>query len=110
MDPGGARRRGRRRDRAGGRLGRAEAPDIDFGRILARLIRYFHQPKEYWLANCTLHDWREIYSRELLETPPADALVAAYLDYKPPPTDANDVVRGDEGPELWDSGLPDVTE
>lgn len=66
--------------------GGAEAPDIDFGRILARLIRYFHQPKEYWLEKGTLQDWIAIYSRELVETPPIDDLVAAYLGYEKPST------------------------
>jgi hypothetical protein len=52
-------------------------------------VRYFHQPKQYWLDNCTLHDWREIYQRELTEMPPAEHFLAAYFDYDPPVIDAS---------------------
>ena len=31
-----------------------------------------------------MRDWFDIYSRELVEVPPADEMVAHYLGYKPP--------------------------
>lgn len=89
------------RSRAGGSGGGREPPDLDFNRILARLIRYFHQPKEYWLDHATLHDWFAIYSRELVEAPPAEAFLASYFEYQAP-ADADGPVEEVELPELGD--------
>jgi hypothetical protein len=96
---------------AGGRVGGGEPPDIDFNRILARLIRYFGQTKEYWLRHGTLHDWRDLYSPELEETPPADRLVAMYFEamkWWSPPERASAARDGAEEAaeaEVWKSGI-----
>lgn len=47
-------------------------------------MRYFHQPKDYWLEHSTYQDWRDIYQRELIEQPPADAFIASYFGYEAP--------------------------
>ena len=84
----------------GGNSGDGRAPDIDFNRILGKLIRFFGQTKEYWLDHGTLHDWADIYGRELLRCPPADEFVADYFGYDRP---------GDEVEETEEYGqeLPD---
>jgi hypothetical protein len=60
-------------------------------------VRYFHQSPDYWLDHGTLQDWREIYHRELIEAPPAEALLADHFGYEGPgcvtePEDAGEVV------------------
>lgn len=88
--------------RPGGRAGGVDAPDIDFNRILARLVRYYHQPIEYWLTQSTLQDWADIYGRELIDAPPPEAFLAGYFKYEPggAGTEAQDVTA--EMPTLAD--------
>jgi hypothetical protein len=78
LEPGGGG------GRPGGREGDGPVPDIDFNRIIAKLVRHFHQPAEYWLTQSTLQDWFEIYDRELREAPPPEAFLASYFSYEPP--------------------------
>lgn len=87
---------------AGGRDGGKDAPDIDFNRILARLIRYFHQPKEYWLEKSTFQDWTDIYGRELNEAPPTEAFAAGYFKYEPSGTSSEAKEVTSEMPSLAD--------
>lgn len=70
-------------------------------------MRYFGQSPDYWLDTCTLRDWTDIWSRELLESPPVDDFAASYFKHKPE-TVGPDQPEEDAGE--WDSGLPDQTE
>ena len=63
---------------------RGDAPDIDFDRIIAQLVRHFHQPEEYWLTERTLQDWTDRYGRDLRDRPPAEFFAAAYFGYEAP--------------------------
>ena len=64
--------------------GEQAAPDIDFNRILAKLVRHFHLTPDYCLDHVTFHDWKDVYGRELLEAPPPEAFLAGYFKYEPP--------------------------
>lgn len=103
MDRGEAN--GGRRER-GGSLGGGEPPEPDFNRILARLVRYFGQSPDYWLDTCTLRDWTDIWSRELVEAPPVDDLAAWYLKYEPPVHQGT----GSQQAAEVDLGLPEFEE
>jgi hypothetical protein len=59
---------------------------------------------EYWLDHCTLQDWNDIYSRELIQQPPAEVFLAGYFGYEPPAaTSAFESLEAD-------LGLPDYEE
>lgn len=49
--------------------------------MIGKLIRYFHLTKEYCLEYVTLHDWSDIYNRELKRCPPADEYIASYFGH-----------------------------
>ena len=67
-------------------------------------MRYFHQTPDYWLDHSTLQDWDQIWSRELVNQPPAESFLAAYFEYEAP----DQVAGEDVGP--IDLGLPDIEE
>ena len=98
--------------RAGGSSGGVEPPEIDFNRILARLVRYFGQSPHYWLDHGTLQDWRNIYSRELIENPPTDYFIAGYFKYEAPADAGTSSASStdDDDEELWECPFPEVTE
>lgn len=74
------------------------------------MVRYFGQSPDYWLDTCTLQAWNSIWSRELIETPPAEFFLSAYFKYQPPGTTGTDPGDGDDEPEAWDCPYPDMTE
>jgi hypothetical protein len=73
------------------------------------LIREFRHDKDYWLDNCTLQDWRDIYSRELMERPSLEDWAAFYFQYNPP-SEASAASTASEDGEMWECPFPDVTE
>ena len=93
----------------GSQGGREAPPEINFGRIIGKLVRYFRQSPDYWLDHATLQDWRDIYSRELMESPPLEELAAAYLGYKPPERASADA-KTDEESDVWECPYPNETE
>lgn len=73
-------------------------------------MRYFHQSPDYWLDHCTVQDWVNIWSRELIESPPVDDWAAVYFKHEPPHA-APDLESADPAEsEIWECPLPDVTE
>lgn len=76
---------------------------------MARLQRYFGATPDYWLDNCTLREWTDVWSRELTETPPVDDFAVMYFKYEPPAelTGSSDV--GEAEVEEWQCPYPDVT-
>lgn len=66
-------------------------------------MRYFGQTPDYWLDTCTLPDWRDVWHRELLEQPPAEAFLSDYFDYEPP-------AGGVKEAEEYSHGLPEIEE
>lgn len=74
--------------------------------MLGRLVRYFGQSPDYWLDTCTLHDWRTIWNRELVDAPPVDEFVRAYFKYEPPA----DLSPATSEAEEWICPLPEMTE
>lgn len=75
-------------------------------------MRYFGQTPEYWENTCTLHAWNTIWCRELIETPPVDALVASYLGYKAPDStdQADDAETPAEDAGEWECPFPETTD
>jgi hypothetical protein len=83
--------------------GSGDVPDIDFNRILAKLVRYFHQPKEYWLDQEHAPRLARNLCRELREAPPAEAFLAGYFGYEPPGDGADESAEEVAVPGLEDS-------
>lgn len=73
-------------------------------------MRFFGQSPDYWLDTCTLRDWTDIWSRELVEVPPVDELVAGYLEYEPPADLGRTSSIGEGEVEEWKCPFPDVTD
>lgn len=73
-------------------------------------MRFFGQSPDYWLDTCTLRDWTDIWSRELVEVPPVDDLVASYLEYEPPADLGRTSGIGEAEVEEWECPFPDVTD
>ncbi len=75
--------------------------------------RYFGNTRDYWWANLTWALHAEM-QQQLAEQPPTDRLIALYFAaqkwWSPPSRPGPDGAPDDEEAEVWDSGLPDVTE
>lgn len=57
-----------------------------------------------------MRDWTHVYSRELIESPPADDLVASHLGYQPPADLGRTMASDTAEPEVWECPYPDETE